>query len=115
MKKQSLRTALIVANNAAYQSLGSLIPTNMRRYVYRIKAINQFAGANMLSLARGPAGAETVIDHLQAATQYETYIDPDEFKESAAPIYIFEAVDQYIRVITDNGNCDVFIEYCDEP
>lgn len=115
MNKQSLRTAFIVANNAAYQSLGSAIPANMRRYVYRIKAVNQHGAANMLNLARGPALAEVVIDHIQAATQYETYIDPDEFKEDAAPIYIFEAVDANIRVLTDNGDMDVFIIFADEP
>jgi len=113
--KQALRTAFIVANNAAYQSLGSAIPANMRRYVYRIKAVNQFAGNNMLNLARGPAAAEVVIDHIQAATQYETYIDPDELKEDSAPLYIFEAVDANIRVMTNNGNMDVLIIYADEP
>jgi len=44
MKKQALRTATIVANNGAYQDLtatpGSVIPANMRRYVYRIKTVN---------------------------------------------------------------------------
>lgn len=115
MNKQALRTATIVANNAAYQSLGTQIPTDMRRYVYRIKVINQFAGLNELTLARGPAAAEVPIDYIAAATENETYIDPDELKENSAPIYIFETIDEFIRVITDNGPMRVFIIYADEP
>ena len=115
MKKQALRTALITANDAAYQSLGSQIPSDMRRYVYRIKAINQHGGANKLTIARGPAASEVAVDYIQAATEFETWIDPDEMKVDAAPIYIFETVDEYIRVITDNGDMDVFIIFADEP
>jgi len=115
MNKQSLRTAVVVANNAAYQSLGTAIPANMRRYVYRIKTVNQIAGLNELTLARGPAAAEVPIDYIAAVTQNEVYIDPDELKEDSAPIYIFEAADTNIRVITDNGNMRVFIIYADEP
>lgn len=115
MKKQSLRTAIITANNAAYQSLGTAIPANMRRYVYRIKTVNQLAGLNELILARGPAAAEVPIDYLPAATENEVYIDPDQLKEDSSPIYIFEAVDANIRVMTDNGNMRVFIIFADEP
>ncbi len=115
MNKQALRTAIITANNSAYQSLGSQIPSNMRRYVYRIKATNQFNGANKLTLARGPAGSEAAVDYIQAAVQYDIWNDPDEVTEQAAPIYIFEAEDEYIRVITNAGDCNVFIIYTDEP
>jgi len=115
MKKQALRTAVITANQAAYQSLGSKIPSNMRRYVYRIRTTNQDAAANKLTIARGPAGSEVAIDYIQAALQYEIYLDPDELKVDAAPIYIFEAVDEYIQVITDVGDMDVFITFADEP
>ena len=115
MEKRALRTALITANNAAYQSLGSQIPTNMRRYVYFIKAINQHGGANKLTIARGPAASEAAVDYVQATNQYDIWEYPEALPENAAPIYIFEKVDEYIRVITDNGNFDVFIIYADEP
>lgn len=114
MNKQSLRTAIVTANTG-YQSLGTQIPTNMRRYVYRIKATNQFNGANKLTLARGPAGSEVAVDYIQTALIYDIWPDPDELKEDSAPLYIFEAVDTYIRVITDSGNMNVIIWYCDEP
>jgi hypothetical protein len=115
VNKQSLKTAVITANNAAYQSLGTAIPANMRRYIYRIKTVNLIAGLNELTLARGPAASEVAVDYLPAATQNEVYIDPDELKEDSAPIYIFEAGDANIRVITDNGNMRVFVIYADEP
>lgn len=114
MNKQALRTAHIVAN-AAYQSLGSQIPADMRRYVYFIKATNQVVGPNELSIARGPAVAEVVIDTVQATLQYDIWEYPEALPENAAPIYIFEAADEHIRVITDNGNMAVFIIFADEP
>lgn len=114
MNKQALRIAVVTANIAAYQSLGTAIPANMRRYVYRIKTVNLLAGLNELTLARGPAASEVAIDYLPAATENEVYIDPDELKEDSAPIYIFEAADTNIRVITNNGNMRVFIVYADE-
>jgi len=115
MNKQALIPAHIVANNGAYQSIGSQIAPNMRRYVYFIKATNQVVGANELSIARGPAAAEVVIDTVQAVLQYDIWEYPEALPENAAPIYIFEAANQFIRVITDNGNMDVFILFADEP
>jgi len=114
MNKRALRTAIITANSVAYQSIGSKIPSNMRRYVYFIKATNQLAGANKLTIARGPAASEVAIDYVQAGNQYDIWEYPEALPENAAPIYIFEKVDEYIRLITDNGNCDVFIIYADE-
>ena len=58
MNKRALRTAIITANNGAYQSIGSQIPDDMRRYVYFIKATNQVVGINELTIARGPAASE---------------------------------------------------------
>jgi len=117
MNKRALRTAIIMANNGAYQSIGSQIPTDMRRYVYFIKATNQLAGANELTIARGPAGSEAgaEVDYVQAGTEYDIWEYPEALPENAAPLYIFETVDEYIRLITDNGDVKVFIIYADEP
>lgn len=115
MEKRALRTAFITADNVAYQSIGSQIPTDMRRYVYRIKTTNHVAGPNMLYLARGPAAAEVVIDHVQEAVEHGIWNDPDDLNERSVPIYIFEAEDEFIRCLTDNGDMDVFIIYIDEP
>jgi len=117
MKKQSLRTAIVTANNAGYQSIGSKIPSDMRRYVYFIKAINQFGGANELTIARGPAGSEAagIVDYVQGTNQYDIWEYPEALPENTAPIYIFETVNEYIRVTTNNGDCKVFVIYADEP
>lgn len=115
MNKRALRTAIVTADNAAYQSIGSQIPENMRRYVYFIKVINQHGGANELTIARGPAAAEAEVDYVQATNQYDIWEYPEALPENAAPIYIFETVDEYIRVVCDNGDCKVFIIYVDEP
>jgi len=117
MNKRALKTAIITADNAAYQSIGSQIPDDMRRYVYFIKATNQFGGVNELTIARGPAGSEAgaEVDYVQATNQYDIWEYPEALPENAAPIYIFETVDEYIRVITDNGDFKVFIIYADEP
>lgn len=116
MNKQDLRTAILVANNGAYGSIGTQIPADMRRYVYRIRAMNLFAGANLLTVARGPALAEVVIDNtIQAMLLGDIWNDPEELTEASLPLYIFEAADQFIRLITDNGNMNVLIIYADEP
>lgn len=117
MNKRALRTAILTATNVAYQSIGSQIPDDMRRYVYFIKATNQHGGANELTIARGPADEEAagIVDYVQAANQYDIWEYPEALPENTAPIYIFETVDEYIRVKTDNGDCKVFIIYADEP
>lgn len=117
MKKQALRTTIITATTGVYRSLGGKIPDDMRRYVYFIKATNQHGGANELTIARGPAGSEAVgiVDYVQATNQYDIWEYPEALPENAAPIYIFETVNEFIQVICDNGDCKVFIIYADEP
>lgn len=87
-------------------NVGSAVPANMRRYIYKIKAINEHAIANLLTLGKreNGAGATTTIDYVRWATQYETWNDPDELKEDSAPLYIVEGKgadgDSYLRAVT---------------
>lgn len=47
MRKEGLQSALGTITNAGI-AFGSHVPANMRRYIYKLKTANQFAGANQL-------------------------------------------------------------------
>lgn len=94
---------------------GTVVPANMRRYIYKIKTVNQFAGANRLQISYGTLLVVTAaIDYVDHATQYETWVDPDELKDDSAPLYILEA-GTYLWLGTNNGNCQVTVWYIDAP
>lgn len=120
MRKDALRTEVATITTAD-ADVGSAVPQNMRRYIYRVKANNQHNGANLLTLGKreNGAGATTTIDYLQMTSHYETLTDPDELKEDAAPLYIVEGKgasgNSYLRAVTDNGNAYLTIWYEDAP
>lgn len=112
---------VVATVTTADANVGSAIPANMKRFVYRVKMINLFAGANLLTLGKREdgAGATTTLDYFQAATQYEGQADPDELQENAAPLYSVggkgDTGDSYLRAVTDNGNAYLTIWYIDKP
>lgn len=91
MKLDALKTVTVTVTNAD-ADVGSAIPQNMRRAIYKIKATNLFAGVNLLTLGKreNGAGATTVVDRIQAVLIYDLYESPDELKEDSAPLYIVE-------------------------
>jgi hypothetical protein len=97
------------------------IPANFRRFIYRIKLVNAFNGANVLTLGKreNGAGATTVVDYVNLAVQYDMYVDPDELEEDAIPLYIIEgagaAGDSYIRAVMSAGNAYLSMWYVDAP
>lgn len=119
INRDDLKTEVATITTAD-ANVGSAIPANMRRFIYAIKAINLHTGANLLTIGKREDGASptTTIDYVQFATQYETWKDPDELKEDAAPLYIVEGKktsDSYLRAVTDSGNCYLTIWYLDAP
>ncbi len=93
---------------------GTTVPTNMRRYIYKIKTANQFAGPNQLNLGHSDdAGAtHTDLDYIEHAVQYEMWNDPDELKEDSAPLYFIPAGSQ-IYLETDAGDIECYFLYED--
>jgi hypothetical protein len=73
-------------------TLGTAVPQNMRRYIYRVKFISQFAGPNQFTLGKRENGAAvtTIVDYLQTVVLDEMVVDPDEVKEDAAPLYTID-------------------------
>lgn len=120
LNRDDLKTA-VATIVAADGNVGSDIPQNMRRFIYAIKATNIFAGANLLTIGKreNGAGATTIIDYVQAATQYETWKDPDELKEDSAPLYIIEGKgdtgDSYLRAEASGASFYLTIWYIDAP
>ncbi len=121
MNKQALQTTTVtIAANNTYENLGSAIPQNMRRMVYRIKAIKDSGGAeSLITIAdRLASAAETEKDLWYLTTPRETLVDPDELQEDSTPLYIFEAssstASRYIRVKSTLLGVIVTIWYCDE-
>ena len=95
-------------------AFGSHVPANMRRYIYKIKTANQFAGPNQLSFGHQTAApAEVILDYIEHATQYEMWNDPDDLSEDALPIYIIPAGSQPWGLASAAGDIYVYIEYED--
>ena len=91
MKLDALKTVTVTVT-IAEADVGTAIPANIRRAIYKIKATNLFAGVNLLTLGKreNGAGATTVIDRIQTVLIYDIWNDPDELKEDSAPLYIVE-------------------------
>lgn len=94
--------------------VGTEVASNMRRYIYKIKTNNQYAGANQLRLGYSDDEGETAttLDYIDHATEHEMWNDPDELKEDALPIYIIPSGNKIFGV-TDNGDCYVYFLYED--
>lgn len=80
------------AVTAADATVGSVVPANMRRFIYRVKFVNTFAGPNLLTIGKreNGAGATTVIDRVQTAVLDQMETDPDALFEDSAPLYTIE-------------------------
>jgi hypothetical protein len=94
--------------------LGTAVGANMRRYIYRVKTNNQFAGANQLRLAYTNDGGMTLynLDYIDHALQHDMWLDPEELHEDSMPIYIVPG-GYSLWIVTDNGNCYIQTEYED--
>ena len=94
--------------------IGTEVASNMRRYIYKIKTANQYAGANQLELGYSADDGvnHTTLDYIEHANQYDMWNDPDVLNEDALPIYIIPAGNK-IYVITDNGDVECYFEYED--
>lgn len=105
LKRDELRTVTATITTTE-GNVGSAVPQNMRRFIYKIKATNEHAIANLLTLGKRENGVlvTTVIDRIRWATQYEIWNDPDELEEDATPLYIVEgagaAGTSFLRAVT---------------
>ena len=99
--------------------IGGAIPANMRRFIYRIRLGNAFAGPNLLTLGHRENGAvgTTNIDYVQLAVQYDIVADPEELTEEAMPLYIIEGAGaggaSHLRGIMSAGNAYLTYWYID--
>jgi len=111
---QSFRFAV----TAVEADIGSAIPVNMRRYIYRVKVQDDSGAPNLVELKSQLTGAAAVVvDQFRLAVADETYVDPDELKEDSLPIYIITGstsalVVQHLRAV-GTGNASLLIEYED--
>jgi len=113
--KRALNSALGVITNAGV-AFGSHVPANMRRYIYKIKTANQFAGPNQLQFGHQTAApANVVLDWIEHAVQYDMWNDPDEIHDDSVPIYIIPAGSQPYGIASAAGNIMVYILYEDAP
>jgi hypothetical protein len=91
MNRDQLKT-VTAAVTAVEATIGTVVPVNMRRFIYRTKFISTFNGGNLLTLGKreNGAGGTTVIDYIQTAVLNQMETDPDELEEDAEPLYIVE-------------------------
>jgi hypothetical protein len=90
MNIDNLRTVTGAVTNAD-ATLGSAVPVDFTRYIYRIRFIST-VGAQQLQVGKRENGAAgtTNIDTIQTAVPNEMITDPDELKEDAAPLYVIK-------------------------
>ena len=113
MDKRGLNSVVGTITDAGV-AFGTVVPANMRRYIYKIKTANQFAGPNQLQFGYKPTGAAVILDYIEHANQYDMWNDPDEVKEDSAPIYILPAGSQPYGIGSAvGGTIYVFILYED--
>lgn len=113
LDKRGLNSVLGTVTNAGV-AFGSHVPANMRRYIYKIKTANQFAGANQLQFGHQTAApANVILDYIEHAVQYDMWNDPDELREDALPIYIIPAGSQLYGIASAAGNIMVYVLYED--
>ncbi|MHA1812883.1 MAG: hypothetical protein ACTSYX_05540 [Candidatus Thorarchaeota archaeon] len=111
--KRGLQSVLGTVTSAGV-AFGTTVPTNMRRYVYKIKTNNQYAGANQLDFGYTTDGGatHTTLDYIDHATQHEMWNDPESPKEDGLPIYIIPAGARFFGQ-GSAGNVYVYILYED--
>ena len=106
------------AVTAAEADIGTDVPVNMRRYIYRVKVQDDSGAANLVELkSQLGAAAAVVVDQFRLVTPDETYVDPDELREDALPLYIIEGstsktVGMSLRAV-GTGNASILLEYED--
>ncbi|MBU2060178.1 MAG: hypothetical protein KKB38_20905 [Gammaproteobacteria bacterium] len=111
----------------ADQTLGSAIPQNMRRFIYRVRFINLGVGVNQLLIGKreNAAGATTNIDTLESNVAGEMITDPDELHDDSAPLYVVDGppgnvpvavgFNSLVRVATSAAAGIATYWYVDEP
>jgi len=119
IKKSELQTITIVAG-LVDAAIGPAIPLNHRRYVYSVKGVNQFAGANVLTVGarENGAGATVALWYLSGVLAGDVDQDPDdELTENAVPLFSVggagAAGASTARVVTSAGNMLVAMRYVD--
>lgn len=131
MDRNEIRTvtAAIAVGAGAEATIGSAIPENMRRFIYRIKFTNGAVALNQLLLGKRENGAvvTTNIDTIQTVVAQEVVTDPDELKEDSAPLYIVDgppgnvgttvvlAANSLLRAYATAGVGIITLWYADAP
>lgn len=115
--KRALNSAVgALTNVAAGNVIGSVVPANMRRYIYKLKVNNEVVGPNELVFGHSVDNGVTLIelDRIPFQVVGGIWNDPDELTDDALPIYIIPAGAQ-ISGLTDNGIVRVYALYEDAP
>jgi len=113
--KRALQSVLgTIDNTVGGIAFGTVVPANMRRYIYKIKTVNQFNGANQLQFGHQTApAAGVIVDYIDHVLIHDMWNDPDELKEDSLPIYIIPAGSQLWGLASAAGDIYVYIEYED--
>lgn len=88
MRKDAIRQATFTVTNAE-ANIGTQIPQNHNRYIYRLKWINLFNGLNTLTFRKSENGGVPVtVDTFVATLLNDQDTDPEDgLKENSAPLY----------------------------
>lgn len=119
IRREDLILVNFDATNAA-TAFGTAVPTNMRRYYYKIHTLNLVAGVNVLTVSWGPvAGVTADFETIGHVLLNDQYVDPEDgIKEDSLPIYIINGgaatpAVNFLWLTTSVGNCTVSLWYED--
>ena len=113
-------TSLNCAATIVATAFGTLVPTNQRRYIYKIHTLNLFAGVNILTVSWGPvAGVTADFETIGHTLVNDQYVDPEDgIQDNALPLYVINGgaatpAVNYLWLTTSAGNCTVTVWYED--
>ncbi|MBA7618714.1 hypothetical protein ES703_26045 [subsurface metagenome] len=112
--KRGLQSVRYEVPSPDENDIGTVVPANLRRYIYRVKVQEDSGNVNRVDLKKyiPPAEPETaeLVDEFRL-TSHETYIDPKQLTEDALPLYILEGGSQMRAVGV--ADASILLEYED--
>lgn len=107
LNRDQIRTVTMAITNVD-QAIGSNVPINMRRFIYRYRWVSTFNGLNAVAIGsrENGAGATTWLDGLTTVVIGQMETDPEDLNENSAPLVIINGPAQS-PIITPVGNTTV--------
>lgn len=101
-------------------AVGTAIPANFFRYIFKWKVWNRLVGPNLVTLGKSEEGAATeTLDVANFNAPYEVWNDPEELHEDSVPLFriasLTTALASTPMVVASAGTAYLTLWYVDAP